>query len=421
MTSRVVWLCAAALVGACASAPAKGRSEWGTLVVACERGGYLVPDARIFVNGFEVGDGPCATVALAVGSSSTVRAGVDLGGGRVLAFEARDVRVEKDRVLRLRAALEPEADVDVPALAFALSVRRVDESSGAFDAMSPDGRTLARAAETNSVEISDTVGGASRRLGEKGEYWVSFVRALAFSADGRWLASTGVIPDLFERVVAVWDPATGARRAAFYVRSENVHAVALDAHGRLVAAGFDGGTVRLWDVAAGRLRWRSAPLSADPISKVVFVDGGAAVATDAGEAATALLDARTGAVLETLPGRLLGVLSDGRVVTSVARASERTPGFDLGFWDPRTGRRLGGATVDRWPSLFCPTWPVCVVSGGGRTEVWNWEDGTILWAVAANASGITEDGRRLVTDAGVYALPPIPARASTLDTGVRAG
>lgn len=394
---------------------AKGRPEFGTLVVSCPD-----PRARIFVDGMEL-EGPIATTKISSLGPHVVRAGRPLDGDELLAFEARDVRVETDGVECLAISLAPSTRKDSPALAFALGVRHRTTARLAGDVVGPELRLLARGAESNSVELLDRSGRVVRLLGDRGDYWVSHVSALGFSGDGRTIATTGVDFDTFVRTVSVWETGTGRRLAAFHVKGEDVEAVALDTNGRLVAAAFDPATVRLWDIAKRRLVWQSERLSKiNSMSRIFFGAGERTLVTDADEyTTTAVLDARTGTIVTKLPGTLYGVLADGRVATFGHVGPERESVLELRVWDSVTGRPIATRRVSQIPNVYCATWPVCVSSGAGRTEVWNWADGTLLWATEGHASGITFDGRLLATERGIFELPPIDA--PPLDMSVPGG
>ncbi|MBV9313587.1 MAG: hypothetical protein JO100_07485, partial [Pseudonocardia sp.] len=69
----------------------------------------------------------------------------------------------------------------------------------------------------------------------------NWVRGVAFSPDGRLLATTS-----YDRTVRVWDPATGAHLRTLEGHTNWVNGVAFSPDGRLLATASRDRTVRLW-------------------------------------------------------------------------------------------------------------------------------------------------------------------------------
>jgi WD40 repeat protein len=162
--------------------------------------------------------------------------------------------------------------------------------------------------------------------------------SVVFSPDGKTLA-TGMVES-----VAIWDVATGrqiSRSRSFTGRragrrgqgGEHIPAytVAFSPDGKTLATGSDNdkgdGTVRIWDVAAGRqsggelLLTRSGPNS-EAVVVVVFSPNGKTLATVSGDGTVRLWDVATGRQIRgpftghTNIDDLLGFSPDGKTLTT---------------------------------------------------------------------------------------------------------
>ncbi len=108
-------------------------------------------------------------------------------------------------------------------------------------AYSPDGTTLASGGFDRVVKLWDVASGREWATLDGHEGWVA---AVAFSPDGTILATGS-----HDRTIKLWDAATGHELTTLRGHTGNVYTVAFSPDGTRMASGSLDGTVRLWDMA----------------------------------------------------------------------------------------------------------------------------------------------------------------------------
>lgn len=227
------------------------------------------------------------------------------------------------------------------------TARRAGHTSGVSDlAFSPDGKWLATASADKTVRVWEVATGRESLVFASHTGWV---HAVVFSPSGDWIASGGN-----DGVLRIWDPSSGQELHSI-PQKDWIGALAVSPDGQLLATacGFYGGrssacpngTVHLWNPATGALvRDLNGPKPG--IFQLAFSRDGRLLAAASGGGAT-LWEVATGHQLSSFTASEVGAYSvclspDGTILAAAEAATDeegRNGGFRV--WQLASGKQIG--------------------------------------------------------------------------------
>jgi WD40 repeat protein len=227
---------------------------------------------------------------------------------------------------------------------------------------------------------------------------VSLVEALAFSPDGRYLASGSF------QEVTLWDAQTGTVRLRLTGFADRVVALAFSADGKLLATGggppTQSGEVKVFEAAAGKLLTDIKDAHSDQVFGVAFSSDGTKLASGGADKFVKVFEVPSGKFLKALEGHTHHVLdvgwkADGKLLASAGADN------DVKIWDFEKGeqlRTIKGHTKQVTRLLFIGATPQIVTCSGDQTvRFWNAENGGNVRNFAGNVDflygvGVSPDG-----------------------------
>lgn len=250
-------------------------------------------------------------------------------------------------------------------------------------AFSPDGRSIASASVDKTLRLWDSGTGRERRI-LRGH--AANVNSVAFSPDGNTIVSGSA-----DRTLKLWDADSGRERQTLKGHTDNILGVAFSRDGRTVVSSSEDKTIRLWDAVGGRelrtIRGNGASVS----TGVAISPDGRTVVAGSGDRSVKVWDAASGQLLRTLKGHGETVLAlafspDGSTIVSASW--DKT----LKLWDANSGRELrtlAGHTQYPTSVAFSPdSRSIVSASYDGAVKLWDVASGRELRSLAGHQADV---------------------------------